>query len=584
MSRQIRETYTAQTSGGRLKDAPYKARVVGHLDPSFMGRIKVTLLNLQGNPLADDNSVYYAKYLSTFGGTTAFEYNGNNLDSYSDTQKSFGMAFSPPDIGNTVIVIFLNGNRNECYYIGQEQTVHMNNMIPGIPVSEFFEATPEQKKKYGSLVKKLPVAEYNRRIYKLEKETKTDEVKKPVHPFADRLLEQGLLLDDVRGTTTSSVRRETPSRVSGILTPGPIDRRGDAKKAKVGTRQSQTQNPVPVDRLGGTQFVMDDGDDQFQRTTPASEGPVDYKNLLDGEKGTPNIPYNEHVRLRTRTGHQILLHNSEDLIYIGNAKGTSWIELSSNGKIDIFAEDSISIHTKNDMNFYADRDINLEAGRNINMKASAEYSKESDTAEKGKIIDDKQFESGRIQLESAFNTNLLVGANLKIETREYINEEDEKVDGDLDLNVKGDGRIAIGEGTVEDSYVFDIRTDGSTSLYNTIDFNLLSDENNKFTALFGATDILSGGNHTETASVIHMNGPQAAESPEATLAGTILDLPTHQNPVTDKDLEWASTLYLDSNYQLKSIMKRIPMHEPWALHENQAPQILKPDDTDRELS
>jgi len=145
MSRQIRETYTAQTSGGKLKDAPYKARVVGHLDPSFMGRIKVTLLNLQGNPLADDNSVYYAKYLSTFGGTTAFEYNGNNLDSYRDTQKSFGMTFSPPDIGNTVIVIFLNGNRNECYYIGQEQTVHMNNMIPGIPVSEFFEATPEQK-------------------------------------------------------------------------------------------------------------------------------------------------------------------------------------------------------------------------------------------------------------------------------------------------------------------------------------------------------------------------------------------------------------------------------------------------------
>ena len=76
------------------------------------------------------------------------------------------------------------------------------------------------------------------------------------------------------------------------------------------------------------------------------------------------------VRIRTRTGHQILLHNSEDLIYIGNARGTTWIEMTSNGKIDIYAQDSISVHTKNDINFTADRDINLTAGRNINANAS----------------------------------------------------------------------------------------------------------------------------------------------------------------------------------------------------------------------
>jgi hypothetical protein len=62
------------------------------------------------------------------------------------------------------------------------------------------------------------------------------------------------------------------------------------------------------------------------------------------------------------------MHNSEDLIYIGNARGTTWIELTSNGKIDIFAEDSISVHTKTDLNFRADRDINLEAVRNVNIK------------------------------------------------------------------------------------------------------------------------------------------------------------------------------------------------------------------------
>ena len=85
--------------------------------------------------------------------------------------------------------------------------------------------------------------------------------------------------------------------------------------------------------------------------------------------GDPSIPQNELIRLKTRTGHQILMHNSEDLIYIGNARGTTWIELTSNGKIDIYAKDSVSVHTENDYNVTADRDINFIAGRDINFTA-----------------------------------------------------------------------------------------------------------------------------------------------------------------------------------------------------------------------
>jgi hypothetical protein len=117
---------------------------------------------------------------------------------------------------------------------------------------------------------------------------------------------------------------------------------------------------------------MDDGDDKFLRKTPAGEGPPAYASVGNGETdGKKDIPHNELVRIRTRTGHQILLHNSEDLIYIGNAKGTTWIEMSSNGKLDIYAADSVSVHTKNDYNVTADRDINFTAGANINLNATA---------------------------------------------------------------------------------------------------------------------------------------------------------------------------------------------------------------------
>ena len=81
------------------------------------------------------------------------------------------------------------------------------------------------------------------------------------------------------------------------------------------------------------------------------------------------IPFNEHIRLRTRTGHQILLHNSEDIIYIANAQGSAWLEMTSNGKIDIYGSDSINIRTETDLNITADRDINILAGRDFNLTA-----------------------------------------------------------------------------------------------------------------------------------------------------------------------------------------------------------------------
>jgi hypothetical protein len=116
---------------------------------------------------------------------------------------------------------------------------------------------------------------------------------------------------------------------------------------------------------------MDDGDDKFLRKTTAEKGPPDYVAVEQGETGGDvTIPHNELVRIRTRTGHQILLHNSEDLIYIGNAKGTTWIELTSNGKIDIYAKDSVSVHSQNDINFTADRDINMTATGNINFNST----------------------------------------------------------------------------------------------------------------------------------------------------------------------------------------------------------------------
>jgi hypothetical protein len=325
---------------GRLPSpGPFLAEITNHLDPSYMGSLEVVLTQGVTNPFNSTSvslqgGTYIVKYLSPFSGATSVRWEGNNAFDYNDVQKSYGFWMVPPDIGTMIMVIFVDGDPNQGYWFGCVQDTFQNHMIPGIAASEYVALTPEQKRKYGTDY--LPVAEFNKGDQQAKK-TNINTIVRPVHPFADRLLEQGLLLDTVRGTTSSSARREVPSGVFGISTPGPLDPNGP--KAKIGYSGDRR---APISRLGGSSFVMDDGD-------------------VNGD--------NELIRLRTRTGHQILMHNTKDLIYIANSKGTAWIEMTSNGKIDIYAQDSVSIHSEKDFNFLASGDINLEAGGAVNIKS-----------------------------------------------------------------------------------------------------------------------------------------------------------------------------------------------------------------------
>jgi hypothetical protein len=515
---------------GGLTTGIYVARVISHLDPSFMGSIEVNLLKDQANTAGDDSQTFIVKYASPFFGYTPFEFMGKNdgakstIDGFSDTQKSYGMWFVPPDVGVNVLVLFVNGDPASGYWFACVPGVNINHMVPAIAGSTVNSLDAEDKKRYGNTTLPLPVAEVNKRINGEKQEIDPEKYPRVVHPIADRFLEQGLLEDDVRGFNTSSPRREAPSMVFGISTPGPLDRRASAKKQKIGKADSQAT--VPVSRLGGTQFVMDDGNDRYHRATSAAEGPVKYIDLLDpanqkkGDTGSATIPASEYFRVRTRTGHQILMHNSEDLIYIANARGTAWIELTSNGKIDIYAEDSISVHTQQDLNIRAARDINLEAGRNINMRT----------------------ESGKWHVEIATDMEFLINNDSKL-----------TVGANLDILVGAKTKISTNND-------LDIASGAETKISSTSDINIGS----------GAEVKVNG-------TKIFLNGPTNAKTAEA--ADFVRPYDLRDNLATSTAAGW------DKRYQagiVKSFMKRIPMHEPWALHEHRAPELLTPDKTDRD--
>ena len=343
-------------------NGPFIGRIANHLDSNFMGRLEVEILKATeaGNEDSETSSGYTipCDYVSPFYGVTPRQGVSKN-EGFEFTQKSYGMWAIPPDIGVKVLVFFAEENYGHGYWIGCMQDLNMNFMLPGGASTTYNKETKSKPR---------PVGEYNKVLEEGASKDATQYIKPCNQDACDTLTTNGLIDDQTRGVNTSSARRETPSMVFGWSTPGAYDRRPGKPKTAYGEKFAQSQ--VPFNRLGGSTFIMDDGDASLLRKSKASEGGLEYANVEKGESGDPTIPHNEFLKLKTRTGHQILLHNSEDLIYISHGSGNSWIELTANGKIDIYSADSVSIHSENDLNFKADRDINLQAGRTINLNAT----------------------------------------------------------------------------------------------------------------------------------------------------------------------------------------------------------------------
>ena len=510
-------------SGSKLPHpGPWLAIVRNHLDPTYMGGLEVSLLKSTTDSGEFQGETFPVQYLSPFYGVSNIEHEGPNSANWEDAQKSYGFWMVPPDIGTTVMVMFVGGDPNAGYWIGCIQDRYQNHMVPGIASSQYVEMTPEQERKYGT--RNVPVTEFTKKNRDMSN-PKVNQFNKPIHPFADRLLAQGLLLDTVRGVTSSSARRELPSQVFGISTPGPIKK--DGKTVHIGYADGKFQ--APVSRLGGTTFVMDDGD-------------------VDGQ--------NELVRLRTRTGHQILMHNSQDLIYIANAAGTAWIELTSNGKIDVYAQDSISLHTENDFNLYANRDINFESGRNINIKSNQ-----------------------AMDVNVTDHFYMLVENNTKINLSKTL---DLTVGDTTKITVNADMHIAVSSNLYQTaSDDIHIAAGGSIFEGATSDVNILAGAAMKQTS--GANfNVRAGGQYLESAPQIHMNGPAAASAANATDAQTAdipSQLPTFRVPQRSSSVGWAEGKFYKSD-DLVTILQRVPMHEPWEQHENINPKAFTPQNTD----
>jgi predicted chitinase len=244
------------------------------------------------------------------------------------------------------------------------------------------------------------------------------------------------------------------------------------------------------------------------------------------------------------------MHNSSDLIYIGNSKGTAWVELTSNGKIDIYAEDSISIHSEQDFNFRADRDINFEAGRNINVQAYSGIQMQSvdrfyltcDNEGKINIANNLQVTAGsEIRMKSGDTTSFIAGVDFRAQAGTNLN-----LQAGTDINQSAGGAWKV--------------------------------------SATGNSNITSA-NHYETAGRIEMNGPAAAGAIAAgsNTAEVPDKLDSFNLPARSAGSGWTNGNFYKAG-NITSIMQRVPMHEPWDQHENINPAEFTPSRLDTQVN
>jgi len=328
-------------SGYVSDPGPYEATVVGIVEGSRLGQLLVNIPEWGGATTdigTGDIDAIPASYASPFFGSTYGTDTQQAPDNPMTSGQSYGMWFVPPDIGNKVLVTFAAGDMSRCYWFACIYDTPSHHMVPGIARhiggSNNTKDPSDALTPYLSADSVLPVVEVNTSDSKVFNADGLENTPRYPHEFQSMtLIKQGLDRDPIRGAISSSSLRESPSNVYGISTPG---RKGTM------TDQIEGRPQMVFFRKGGHQFVMDDGD-------------------ADGN--------DQLMRLRTSGGHQVLMNDTKNILYIASSSGNQWLEFSENGQINVFGIGGFNLRSKGPINFHSDSAINMDA-MSISMKSA----------------------------------------------------------------------------------------------------------------------------------------------------------------------------------------------------------------------
>jgi hypothetical protein len=282
--------------------------------------------------------------------------------------------------------------------------------------------------------------------------------------------------------------------------------------------------------------------------------------------------FNSRVRIRSATGHQIIFDDTNERIYLSTNEGNNWIELDSNGNIDIYSKRRISVHAEKDINFSTDETFRVKAKKGIHM-----YAGDNEGQEPLESIP----ADGQIRLHSTDDMHILSEKNLRTKVEENYYKE---IKGDahllvggswnhsvnLDVNISsnqhilahtGNSKIKINPGNIEaTSNTIVLDTSSSLNLQCSSNVIQVGSSSNKLYA--SSKNYFIDGSTFSSLTRIYDELEQLGSPP--------IDVTT---PPTTSSVSPETFVTFESETEFSLWTNRVPEHEPW-------PRVMKQDSDD----
>lgn len=344
------EIFQAGTQSQDTITAPTLGIVIDTNDPQQMGRVRVVCPQWGDSWSTPVEDMPWALYMSPFGGQVQVGTRGPGVQS-SDGGVAYGM-WAIPKVGSQVVVICVDGNPMTRLAIGcifDQFTPHT------LPHGRFmYDDHPELEKAGGDA---KPYGPYT-------------SAETFIQPLAQNMRRAFGAIGEKNYEFRTRAADYTAARVDVSQLPQTYSKVQDDKDVKEdGWTSTQGYQASRQDPFGPSSLT----DKNYDSMVYSFTSPGFHSMSMDDRQE------NCRVRLRTTSGHQIIMDDTNERIYIATAQGNNWIELDQAGNIDMYTTNKVNIHAAKDINLTSDQTVRLYGKQGVHLKSDGEIRAESGT-------------------------------------------------------------------------------------------------------------------------------------------------------------------------------------------------------------
>lgn len=414
-ARQTTSTFTKITVG----------EVVDTNDPQQMGRLRILCPALGDSAYNPLGNLPWAAYVAPFGGITNSGTKGR--DEHETTgPTSYGM-WNIPKVGSTVLVACIDGDVRFRVWLGCLYGQFLPHTMP-----------------------------HGRFSYRAENEQPAGPLSSEEEPIQPLHSELTLAFSKSKDTTntgsTNNARSSFEFRTRGsdysvAAIDAEIINSTDSQISQLADDQDVTISESDGNEINVTQGYAESRVDppfNFENTNKNYDSQT-YSWTTPGFHGFSMDDRAENCRIRIRTthGHQIIMDDTNERMYISTPQGDSWIELDEKGNIDIYGKRNISVHAEKSINMTADETFRVKA-KNIHFAA------DEDVRIHSKGGDGLQMKGSKVHIESTSGMHIKsatlflqsTGGELDIKSGGAM-----KISSELDMFLNGGPNVHLNPGT-----------------------------------------------------------------------------------------------------------------------------------------